>query len=132
MPKDLRAFIDLLSERYPNEIVCVDEPINPAEFEAMAVVQHLAQQNANPVVVFENVNTMNGDPWPGQFAINMDPGTFRRAAITMELDPDNTTSQEVVNTISRGISNPIEPVVVDRSEAPVAQVVVTGDAVDIG
>ena len=54
MPKDLRTFIDSLSEEHPNEIVRVARPVDPA-WEIAAVVRRFQAENQFPTLLFEDV-----------------------------------------------------------------------------
>lgn len=131
MPKDLRSYINALTQNYPGQLVDIEKAINPAEFEINAVLESLARRNMHPAVLFQDVKALNGARWPGRLVTNIDPGTFFRAAVAVGLDPYSATSQQVVDALSAGMTKPIKSQVIDRSAAPIKENVFTGDQVNV-
>lgn len=61
MAKSLTDFLSTL-EKIPNQVLRVKENLNPAEHEVSAYVKLLEESGQNPVVIFENVNNLQGKP----------------------------------------------------------------------
>ena len=53
MARELREFLDLLQERYPDQMVRVHKEVDPAHFDVTAILQHLENRDRYPLVLFE-------------------------------------------------------------------------------
>lgn len=122
MAQDLHSFIRFLKEKHPEHIYHVTREVDPA-FEATALIARLEKEGRFPVVIFDNIK---GSRIP--VVINMH-ADFRRLAMSLGLDPD-TNIREFVNHYAAKEGKPVDPVVVDQ--APVQEVVLLGDQVDLG
>jgi 2,5-furandicarboxylate decarboxylase 1 len=122
MAKDLGGFINLLEEKYPEHICHVHKEVEP-EFGVTRVIAKLEKEGCFPAVVFHNVK---GSKIP--LVINMH-ADFRRLALAIGLDPD-ANIEEFTEAYGTKEANPIEPVLVE--DAPVQEVVLVGDDVDLG
>lgn len=131
MAKDLRSFVDQLARNFPGQLVEIETPVQPAAFEATGLVDVLARRGLHPALLFNNVSALDGSRWPGRFVINIDPGTFFRAAVATGLDPHTATSQQVVNALAAGAASPVQPVVIPRDAAPVKENVWVGSQADL-
>lgn len=117
MAKDLRGFISLLADSDPGEIVRVDKPISP-HYEITALLTHLEKRKRFPLLIFENVS---GGKAP--VVINAQAS---RKLMALALD---TTPEKLAERFLERQMSPMPPVEV--SDAPVHEVVETGDAVDL-
>ncbi len=125
----LRSYLETLEDLYPGEIVRVDKPVRPAEFEVTALLKHLENRNRYPVVFFENPLNVKGQPSAIPLVSNL-YATRERCALALGLDPAKSRL-ELSLEYARRETNQIPPVVIDRSEAPVKQVIKTGDEADL-
>ncbi len=123
MPKDLRSFLTFLEENYPEHIYHVKQEVDPV-FEVTALLAKLEREKRFPVVIFDNVR---GSTIPVITNMHAD---FHRLAMSMGL-PYDTSIKDFTNEYARREEAPIEPVMVSSEEAPVHQVVWTGDDVDL-
>ena len=120
MSKDLRTYLQQLQERYPDHLKIVDKEVDP-KWEITAMVEKLRrEQNGFPAVLFCNVK---GSNLP--VLINL-AGSYERLALAIE-----TNVKNMVPEYARREGNFTAPKEVDRGEAPVKEVVWTGDQVDL-
>jgi 2,5-furandicarboxylate decarboxylase 1 len=102
----------------------VDREVDP-RFEVTALLARLEQQGRYPVVIFRNVR---GSRLPVVTNVH---ATFQRLALALGL-PATASVPEFTAEYGRREDRPIEPSVVPPDEAPVKQVVLRGDEVDLG
>lgn len=127
MPKDLRSFLKKVEDAEPKEVLHVKDKINP-KYEATAILQILENKGRYPVVVCHNALSLNGAE-NNKLVTNL---TARRQNMALALDlPIEKWKGEVTEEVAFREGKPIPPIVVGRSEAPVKEVVNTGDKVDL-
>lgn len=129
MAKSLRTFLADLQRLRPGEVVRVDRPVNPARHEVSALVAQLARRKQFPVLLFEDPANLHGNPSEVRLAMNCEVsmGKFQTA---LGVPPETGRAALALECLNRE-AHPIPPVVVDRSEAPVKEVVQRGAAVDL-
>jgi 2,5-furandicarboxylate decarboxylase 1 len=122
MPKDLRTFLDALAAAHPEQLKVVRKRVDP-DFEAAAIVDRLEDDPRYPgfpAVLFERV----GDS-EIPLLINLH-GTYERLALSIDADVHG-----MVPEYARREGEPVPAVRVDEADAPVHEVVLTGDEVDV-
>jgi UbiD family decarboxylase len=117
MPKDLRSFIAELESQHPDEVARVTRPIAP-RYEITALLTQLEKSKRFPLLFCENVT---GSDAP--VIINAQ-ASRKLMALALECQPE-----ELANEFSKRQGKPIAPVEVE--DAPVQEVVQTGDDVDL-
>ena len=117
MPKDLRSFIAELEAKYPEEVARVTRSIAP-RYEITALLTQLEKQKRFPLLFCENVH---GSEAP--VVINAQAS---RKLMAMALE---CKAEELAAKFSERQGKPVAPVEVN--DAPVHEVVKTGDAVDL-
>lgn len=121
-PKDLRLFLQKLIEYDPNQLMVVDKEVDPI-FEAAAIVDRMRNDSrypSYPAVLFNNIK---GSKIP--LLINLH-ASYERLALSID-----SNLKDMVEEYSRRESKPLPPKQVDRSEAPVKEVVLTGADADL-
>lgn len=118
MPKDLRTFIGELEAKSPGEIARVAKPIAP-RYEMSALLTHLERLKQFPLLYFENVAGHDGP-----VVINAQ-ASRRLMALALECAPE-----ELASKFGERQGKPIAPVAV--ADAPVHEVIQTGDEIDLG
>jgi 2,5-furandicarboxylate decarboxylase 1 len=121
--KDLRSYLHELIEHDPNQLLVVEKEVDPV-FEATSIVDRLRSDRRYPkfpAVLFEHVA---GSSIPHLLNLY---GRYERLALAI-----GATEATMLEEFGRRESEPIDPVEVDRSEAPVKETVLTGDDVDLG
>jgi len=128
VPKDLRQFLELMDRELPSDVLRIKKSISP-KFEVTALQQHLEDQGRFPLVIFENVLNQKGEPSGFQLVSNVF-ATREKVALALDLPPDQWRMEPSFRFADRS-SHPIEPLRVSSSEAPVHEVVKTGDDIDL-
>jgi 2,5-furandicarboxylate decarboxylase 1 len=119
MPKNLRSFLDEVEARWPDDVGVVTREVDPC-FEVTGLLANLERQGRFPVVRFENVK---GSRLP--LLINLF-GTYERCAMAMG-------QPSVWEAIEDSADREADPVPTHEvSSAPVQEVVLSGDDVDLG
>lgn len=122
MPKDLRSYLRELLQSRPDDIRIVDQPVD-RKWEVTALVEKMRRDrhfSDFPAILFTNVK---GSRFP--LLINL-CGSYDRLALAI-----GTTVDEMVPEFARRESNPVAPVEIDKSEAPVKEVIWKGDQIDL-
>jgi 2,5-furandicarboxylate decarboxylase 1 len=125
--RDLRTYLAQLETELPDEFLRVESELDP-EFEVTAVLQHLENAGRFPAVLFDNVRNLKGEPGHRQL-MNV-VASRKRIALAIGLSPTQYRT-EVTRRIADAANHPITPVTIDRAEAPVREVVITGDNLDL-
>jgi 2,5-furandicarboxylate decarboxylase 1 len=115
--KDLRSFVHLLREKYPEELVEVEHKVSP-KFEMSALAVRLEKEGRFPALLFKNVE---GSKMP---VVSNMHASFKRMAIALE-----TSEGDLGRGYRMRESNPISPVEVKGGE--VKQVVIEEDKIDL-
>ena len=129
MARDLRTFLRLLEEHYPDELVRVPREVDPANFEVTAILQHLENRQRYPLVLFERPRTLHGTVSPFPLISNV-YATRERCAIALGLAPSQARL-ELSLEYARREARLLEPVVVERTAAPVKEWVRRGADCDL-
>jgi len=117
MAKDLRSFIAELESKYPDEVARVSKPISP-RYEITALLTQLEKQKRVPLLFCENVQGADAP-----VVINVQ-ASRKLMALALECKPEDLASK-----FSERQGKPIAPVEV--GDAPVQEVVKTGDDIDL-
>ena len=129
MPKSLRTFLADMRRRLPQEVVQIEHPVAPARHDVSAIIAHLAERRQFPLLLFTNPMNLKGDPSPVRLAMNCE---VSRGKFQVALDvPSSLNREDLALECLRREENPIPPVVLDASEAPVKEVVQKGLDVDL-
>ncbi len=112
--KDLREFLDLLKEK--NDLMVIDQKVD-AKWEIAAFTRKTSDLNG-PALLFTNVEGHTMPVLAGLYA------TQERVRLALEL-PEHNTIQDYIDRED----NHLEPVMVE--EAPVQEIVLTGDDIDL-
>jgi 2,5-furandicarboxylate decarboxylase 1 len=126
---DLRAFLRILEERYPGEIIRVEHEVEPAKYEVSAVLKHLENRGKFPLVHFERPKDVQGRPSVFPLLSNIF-ASRERIALALDMSPEQS-GMPLSLEYARRLENPVAPVRVERTVAPVKQVVTRGDDCDM-
>ena len=128
MVKDLRHFLEVMERELPGDVLHIRKAVDP-RFEVTALQQQLEDQGRFPLVVFENVRNLKGEPSGFRLMSNAF-ATRDKVALALDLAKDQWR-METSFEFARRSMDPIEPVVVTSADAPVHEVVRTGEEVDL-
>ncbi|MBI4495073.1 MAG: UbiD family decarboxylase [Chloroflexi bacterium] len=116
--RDLQDYLQFLRERHPEELVWIEEPIDPKECEHAAYETYFESLGRYPWIVFEHARCANGERWPGLFATGH-LNNFRKMGLALGLDLAQTRPFDVVKLLSQALRHPEDPEVIPSAEAPV-------------
>ena len=125
----LRSFIETLERERPDQVVHVTEAVDPAKFEVTAVLKHLELRRKYPLVVFDRPLDLHGRPSALPIATNI-YATRERCAMALGLAPEDARLGLSLEYARRERAT-VAPTVVAATDAPVKEIVLTGDAVDL-
>ncbi len=118
MAQDLRSFLDNIKRHRPEDVLIVSREVDPA-FEITAITVKLEQEaKQRPILLFEKVK---GTKFP--VLTNLHAGRSRLAAAI------HAKPEEMQRAYLRAMEKPIAPKTVEK--APVKDVIITGDKVDL-
>jgi len=118
MSQDLRSYLDLIQKNHPDDFLVISREVDPA-FEITAIAVKLEQEaKRRPVLLFEKVK---GTKFP--VLTNLHAGRSRLAAAI------NAKPEEMQKAYLRAMEKPIASKIV--SKAPVKEVILTGDQIDL-
>lgn len=128
MAKDLRQWLSHVEQNFPGELVRTSQEVTPSKFEASAVMECLERQSKYPAVLFERARDIEGNPTSYRLLMN----TFATVPkIGSAFDLARPTRVEVMERYMKMQSSPKDMVVVDKSAAPVKEVISTGSDVNL-
>jgi UbiD family decarboxylase len=125
MTKDLHSFLLEYEAKYPEDIVHINKEVNSNQ-EITAIVAKLEKQEKYPILVFHNMVNPEGKKTQQPVITNMLASRIRRARIC------NSTYETLGRDVYEATrTKRQQPAVVSRNEAPVKEMVKTGDNINI-
>ncbi|HLH25712.1 MAG TPA: UbiD family decarboxylase [Chloroflexota bacterium] len=121
--RDLRGYLRFLEQHHPDQVYYVDREVDP-KYEVTALLAKLERQGRYPVVIFRNVK---GSRLPVVTNVH---ASFQRLAMAIGL-PADATVPDFTREYSWREDHPLDPVLVARDEAPVKEVVLRGDEINV-
>lgn len=119
---DLRGFLQMLEAEHPEHVLRITAEVDP-KFGVSGILHRLERDGHSPVVIFENVK---GSTIPLVANMHAD---FER--LHLALGMEKASVADFVRECSARQAHPIDPVLVSSREAPVHEVVVTGEDIDV-
>jgi 2,5-furandicarboxylate decarboxylase 1 len=129
MPKDLRTFLADFERRCPNEVVRIGRVVNPANYDVTAIVKHLGARRQFPIIVFDRPLDLRGQESSIKLVMNAEISQ-RRIQVALGV-PAGMNRADLAEECLRREADRRKPVIVDRSEAPVKEIVRKGADVDL-
>jgi 2,5-furandicarboxylate decarboxylase 1 len=126
---DIRGFLDAIERDAPTEVVHVTEPVDPARFEVTAVLQRLEDLDRHPLVIFDRPLALDGQPADQPLVSNIF-ATRQRCARALGL-PASDAGLPLSLEYARREARRVPPLVVAAADAPVKEVILRGDEVDL-
>ena len=123
MNKNLQTFMEQLEKNMPGQVIRVTETVSP-RFEIPAILHKIEALKKHPVILFERVRNLKEDISPFPVIINLF-GSRERLAYAI----DSSIQRLPFDFVER--EKPVTSVVVDKGNAGVKDVVLSGDAIDL-
>lgn len=125
----LRVFLNLLEKDHVSEVIRIQRPVDPARFEVSAILKHLENRGKFPLLYFEKPKDLHGRISAYPLLSNV-YATRERCALALGLKPEQS-GMELSLEYARRLESPLAPVRVERSQAPVKEVVARGEECDL-
>lgn len=122
--KDLRTYLQDLEETKPDALLKIDKPMK-TEYEINALQRKLDNMGSQPVMLVEKPITFEGEISEHKLVTNL-TGNRALAAEALGLHP-----RRIAMDYFKKMDKKIEPVVVDRSEAPVKEKIDRGEEINL-
>jgi 2,5-furandicarboxylate decarboxylase 1 len=119
----MQSYIEHLERDMPSHVVRIKKEVSP-EFEIPAILELMEARKKQAVLIFEKVRGLNGSLSELPVVINLF-GSRERLADAL----GTTVAKLPLEYLSR--EKPVQPIVVDRSQAAVKEIVETGEAADL-
>lgn len=116
--KDLHSFLEWLERSRPEAILRIREPID-TRYEITALQRKLGQARRYPVIIAERPITCEGKESEFPLVTNL-TASRELCAMTLGMDPRQVARQYYARMVGR-----LQPIVVNRSEAPCKEIVQT-------
>jgi 2,5-furandicarboxylate decarboxylase 1 len=129
MPKNLRTFLDDMRRMYPNEVVTISKTVNPLDYDVTAIVKQLGAQKKFPILLFDKALDAHGRLTNIRLVIGTE-NTQKKVQVALGV-PSSTNRAELAREVLNREASRIPSIIVDRSAAPVKEIVQTGAAVDL-
>ena len=121
--RDLRDWLRKIEAA--GELKRIDAPVD-LDQELSAIAYMAAQREDSPALIFSQFT----EPTEGQVLINLLGASTRRYALAVGLDPDLPVARLIVET-RRIMGRRIAPVRIAPQDAPVNEIILTGDDIDL-
>jgi len=122
--RDLRGWLDLIERQ--GQLARITAAVDPIE-ELSAITFMASRKPGSPAFLFEN---LTGDRIGSRVLTNMLAASKERYALAVGLDPTLETREMVAET-RRISSRRLPPVMVPASAAPVREITLSGDEIDL-
>jgi UbiD family decarboxylase len=127
--KSLNSFIEALDARLPNDLLRVERPVAPAQFEVTALLQHLESEKKFPALLFERPLNLKGEPSSFPLLSNLF-AMRRRCALALGMDAEDE-GLPLSLEYARREELLLAPITIAHHEAPVKEIIKRGDEADL-
>jgi len=124
MNQDLRSFLGEARQAGPDYFVSVSKEVDPV-LETCVIQQKLAADGRYPVI---RMDSIKGSELP---LVTSALGSYELLGLALGVDPGEPKSA-ILHRFRERAAEPKEPVSIDAADAPVKQVVLKGDDIDLG
>ena len=129
MAKNLRTFLADMRREYPSEVVAVSKTVNPLNYDVTAIIKHLGALKKFPILIFDQPLNVHGELNDMRLVIGAENSQKKvQVALAVPRDMDRA---EMARECLRREANRIPPIIVEKSAAPVKEVIRTGENVDL-
>ncbi|MGZ9215165.1 MAG: UbiD family decarboxylase domain-containing protein, partial [Candidatus Binatia bacterium] len=129
MPKSLSTFLDECRREIPNEVVHIGKTIDPAHYDATAIIKHLGAEKKFPIAIFDKPLNLHGQVSDFPLVLNCEISQ-RKTQIALGM-PRGLTRSEMAEACLAREAKPIPPIVIDTKDAPVKRNIKRGADVDL-
>lgn len=123
--KNLRDFIEAAKQLGPDYYVEVKQPLSDY-LEIATIQQKLAEENRFPVIYCPKIKGYDIPVVSNVF------GSFETVALGLGFGPESLTREQVYNFLGEAVACQVEPTLIAAEDAPVQEVKLLGEDVDLG
>ncbi|MBI4318826.1 MAG: UbiD family decarboxylase [Chloroflexi bacterium] len=128
MSKTLRDFLQYVGANEPKELVRIHRPVDPNLFEATAIYKKLNDLGKRPALLFDNPKDVAGRKSDYRLLMGLF-ASHRKIEVALGLPPGPRA--RMVDEFAKRADRRIKPVVIAKADAPVKEVVETGESIDL-
>ncbi len=125
----MRGFLDVIKKQHPEDLLVIEDAVNPANFEATAILQHLESVGRYPAVLFTRPLNLKGEVSEFPLFTNVS-ATRELSALALGLDYSQCKLPLALEYAKREDGR-IPPEAIPKDRAPVKQVIQVGDEADL-
>ena len=125
----MHRYLDSLKKLCPDQVLVIDEEVNPADFEVTAILQKLEMAGQYPLVYFTRPLNLKGEVSQFPIATNIF-ASRERCAVAMGVDVNQCKLPLSLEYAKREL-RVLPPRAVAKANAPVKEVVKIGDEADL-
>ncbi|MCZ6625712.1 MAG: UbiD family decarboxylase, partial [Deltaproteobacteria bacterium] len=129
MAKSLRTFLEDCRREIPNEVVHIEKEVDPAHFDVTAIIKHLGAMKKFPILIFDHPLNLHGKPSEIKLVMNSEISQGK-CQIALGV-PKEMSRERMAEICLEREDQRIPPIVVEKKEAPVKEVIKVGKDVDI-
>jgi UbiD family decarboxylase len=129
MPKNLRTFLDDMRREYPSEVITVAKTVNPSNYDVTAIVKHLGALKKFPVLIFDQPFNVHGALNDMKLVMCAE-NSQKKVQVALGL-PRYVDRAEMARECLRREARRVAPIIVEKSAAPVKELIKTGEDVDL-
>ena len=129
MSKDLQSFLNKVEKQYPQNLLTIEKEVDPLSFEISGIIKHLIDQNSHPIVLFMNTKNVNRNKSYFPVVDNVF-ATRELCALGLDLPPERS-DMSLGLEFSKREAQKIEPIVINKNDAPVKEVIKLNKEVDV-
>jgi UbiD family decarboxylase len=129
MAKDLRTFLEDMRRLYPSEVVTVSKIVNPANYDVSAICNQLGTLKKFPILIFDRPLNVHGRSTNVKLVMGAE-NSQKKIQVALGVPPDMDRA-EMARECLRREARRVPPIIVEKSAAPVKEVIQTGADVDL-
>jgi UbiD family decarboxylase len=129
MPKDLRTFLDDMRRAYPRDVVTVSKTVHPANYDVSAICKQLGALKKFPVLIFDRPLNVHGRLTDMKLVMGAE-NSQKKIRVALGV-PGEMERAEMARECLRREARRVPPIIVEKSAAPVKELIVGGAAVDL-
>jgi 2,5-furandicarboxylate decarboxylase 1 len=129
MAKSLRTFLDDIRRQCPTDVITIAKIVNPLAYDVTAIIKQLGALKKFPVLIFAQPLNAHGQVSDMKLVMSAE-NTQKKIQVALGV-PWNMHRAEMARECLRREAKRIAPVVVEKSVAPVKEIIQTGAQVDL-
>ena len=118
-----------MRREYPSEVVAVSKTVNPLNYDVTAIIKHLGALKKFPILIFDQPLNVHGELNDMKLVIGAE-NSQKKVQVALAVPRDMDRAQMARECLRRE-ANRVPPIIVEKSAAPVKEVMQTGENVDL-